>query len=108
MTGDVKNGVTITSVRLKNNSGKGVAAVKLSWYLFREQDPKNILRKGETPTLGVSGLPAGASKGVNHTVVSFGDIYKPLVKNGKLTGDFVLELAVGEIVYEDGSRWERK
>ena len=59
ITGDVRNGVTITSVRLKNNSDKAVAAVKLSWYLFREQNPKNILRKGETPTLGVSGLPAG-------------------------------------------------
>ena len=108
VSADVKNGGTITSVRLTNNSGKAVTAVKLAWYLFRERDPKNILQKGETPVLGVKGLSAGASKGVDHPVVSFGNIYKPLVKDGKLTGDFVLEVAVREIIYEDGSKWERK
>jgi hypothetical protein len=108
VTGHVKNGGTITSVRLLNNSGKPVAAVKFAWFLYREQGPKKILQKGESPVLGVTGLPAGASKEVDYPVVSFGNIYKPLVKGGKLTGDFVLEVAVSGITYEDGSRWERK
>ena len=108
VTGHVKNGGTITAVRLKNNSGKAVTAVKFAWYLFRDQEPQKILQKGESPVLGVTGLSDGSSKVVDYPIVSFGNIYKPLVKDGKLTGDFVLEVAVSEIIYEDGSKWERK
>lgn len=108
VTGDVKNGGTIAAVRLKNNSGKAVSAVKFSWYLFRDQEPQKILRKGESPVIGVASLASGSNRDVDYPIVSFGNIYKPLVKDGKLTGDFVIEVAVSEILYEDGSRWERE
>lgn len=108
VAGEIKTGGTITSVRLKNNSGKAVAAVKFTWYLFREQAPQKILQKGESPVLSLKGLSDGGSKFVDYPIVSFGNIYQPLVKDGKLTGDFVLEVAVSEIVYEDGTKWERK
>ena len=108
VTGDVKRGGTITAVRLKNNSGKAAAGVRFTWYLFRDQAPKEILRKGESPALGLVGLPAGGSKNVAYPIVSFGNIYEPLLKDGELNGDFVLEVAVSEITYEDGSKWERK
>lgn len=108
VTGDVKNGGTIVAVRLKNNSGKAVTAVKFSWYLFRDQEPQKILRKGESPVIGVADFSSGSSRDVDYPIVSFGNVYKPLVKDGKLTGDFVLEVAVSEIIYEDGSKWERE
>jgi hypothetical protein len=108
VTGDVKKGGTITAVRLRNNSGKAVTTVKFAWYLFRDQERQKILQKGESPVLGVTGFSDGSSKVVNYSIVSFGNIYKPLVKDGKLTGDFVLEVAVSEINYEDGSKWERE
>jgi hypothetical protein len=103
-----KRGGTIRTVRLKNNSGKEVTAVKFVWYLFQEQETKNILQKGETPILGLDNFADRTSKAIDYPIVSFGNIYKPLVKDGKLIGDFVLEVAVGEIIYEDGSKWERK
>lgn len=108
VTAHVKNGGTITSVRLTNNSGKPVAAVKFAWYLFREPDTKKILKQGESPVLVVKYFSGGESKVIDYPSVSFGNLYKPLVKDGKLDGDFVLEVAVAEILYEDGSRWERK
>ena|SRR6266576_4405300 len=108
VTGSIEKGGTISAVRLKNNSGRTVDGVKFAWYLFRDQAPQEILRKGESPILGVAGLSAGGSKLVTYPIVSFGNIYEPLLKNGELTGDFVLEVAVSEITYEDGSKWERK
>ena len=108
VTGSTKAGGTITEVRLKNNSEKAAAGVKFSWYLFRDHAPQEILRKGESPVLGLEGLSAGRSKVVAYPIVSFGKIYEPLLKDGKLTGDFVLEVAVSEITYEDGSKWVRK
>jgi len=108
VTGSTKSGGTITEVRLKNNSGKATAGVKFNWYLFRDQAPKEILRKGESPVLGLVGLSAGGRKNVTYPIVSFGNIWEPLLKDGELNGDFVLEVAVSEITYEDGSKWERK
>lgn len=106
--GDVKMGGTIASVRLENNSGKAAASVRFTWYLFRDQAPRKILRKGKSPLLGLGGLANGSTRSVQYPIVSFGNIYKPLVKDGRLTGDFVLEVAVSEIIYEDGSRWVRR
>ncbi len=45
---------------------------------------------------------------VEYPVVSFGSIYQSLLKDGKLTGRFVIEVAVSEILYADGSRWKRR
>jgi hypothetical protein len=103
-----KKGGIISTVRLKNNSGKVVSAVKFAWYLFREQDPKNILQEGESPVLGISGFSDRAKKVIDYPIVSFGNIYKPLMEDGKLSGDFVLEVVVNEIIYQDDSKWERK
>lgn len=107
VTGDMKKGGTITAVRLKNNSGKEVTAVKFGWYLFQDKEHSKILHKGESPVLGVAGFSNGSSKIVDYPLVSFGNIYKPLVKDGQLSGDFVLEVVVREITYKDGSKWER-
>lgn len=95
-------------MRLKNNSGEPVTAVKFAWFLFLEKDSKNILKQGKTPVLTVPRLLDGASKVIDYPIVSFADIYKQFVKDGKLAGDFVIEVAVTEITYEDGSVWERK
>ncbi len=107
-TGDAAIGLTITKVGLQNNSGKTISAVKFNWYLFREESPKKILRKGETPFIGLGEFEAGEKQVVEYPIVTFANIYQPFVKDGKLKGKFVIGIAVSEIQYTDGSRWKRK
>lgn len=107
ITGDAAKGLTITKVGLQNNSAKTISAVKFRWFLFRQDAPKKILNKGETPVIGLEGLPAGSEQAVEYPVVRFASIYQPLVKDNKLTGKFVIEVAVSEIQYADGSSWKR-
>jgi hypothetical protein len=106
-TGDVKDGGTITKVGLENLSSKTIAAIKFQWYLFREESPQKIAAQGETPVVGVGRFQPKETREVEYPIVSFGKIYKPLVKNGKLEGEFVIEVAVSEILYDDGSKWKR-
>ncbi|MDQ3256800.1 MAG: hypothetical protein M3R15_23390 [Acidobacteriota bacterium] len=106
-TGDVKNGVTITEVGLENRSSKAISAVKFRWYLFTEGTPKKIVSRGETPVVGMGEFASGKKRIIEYPIVSFGNIYRPLVKDGRLTGKFVIEVAVSEILYADGSSWKR-
>ena len=100
----VKNGLTVTKVALHNLSSKSVSAVKLNWSLSTESDRTSVLLSGQTPLVALSGgLPAGDRRAIDFPVVSFSKIYKPLMRGDSLTGDFRLEVEVGEILYEDGS-----
>ena len=107
ITGDAAKGLTITKVGLQNNSAKTISAVKFRWYLFRQDAPKKILTKGETPVIGLEDLPAGSKQVVEYPIVTFASIYQPFVKDNKLTGKFVIEVSVSEIQYAGGSSWKR-
>jgi hypothetical protein len=107
ITGDAGKGLTITKVGLQNNSAKTISAVKFRWFLFRQDAPKKILKKGETPVVGVGDFPAGSEQVVEYPIVTFASIYQPFVKDNKLTGKFVIEIAVSEIQYADGLSWKR-
>lgn len=101
---NVKNGLTVTKVALHNLSSKPVSAVKLNWYLSTEADPGSILLSGQTPLVALSGgLPVDGRRVLEFPVVSFAKICKSLMKGESLTGDFRMEVEVGEILYEDGS-----
>lgn len=94
---------------LENNSGKTVSAVKLEWYLTTEQDRSAVLQQGQTPFIAPSGtLPPGKYRELKFPIVSFANIYRPLLKNNVLAGDYRIEIAVAEIQYEDGSTWTAK
>ena len=58
--------------------------------------------------IGLGEFASGTEREVEYPVVSFGSVYEPLVKNGKLMGRFVIETAVSEILYADGTRWKRR
>ena len=107
ITGDAAQGLTITKVGLQNNSAKTISAVKFRWFLFRQDAPKKILTKGETPVIGLEDLPAGSKQVVEYPIVTFASIYQPFVKDNKLTGKFVIEVSVSEIQYAGGSSWKR-
>jgi hypothetical protein len=107
VTGVVSNlSGTVARVMLENNSSKAVSAVRLEWYLTTEQDRSLVLQQGETPFVTPSGaLPPGKYRELKFPIVSFAKIYRPLLRNNVLTGDYRIEIAVAEVQYEDGSSW---
>lgn len=103
---DTAKGFQVTTVGLKNTSSSMVSAVKLTWYISSEQTGDAVLLQGATEWLTLKGgLPVGKSEYVKAPVVSLGSVCKPLLKNGTLQGRYSIEVAVTEILYEDGSSW---
>jgi len=103
---DTAKGFQVTTVGLKNTSSRMVSAVKLTWYISSEQTGDAVLLQGATELLTLKGgLPVGKSEYVEVPVVSLGSVCKPLLKNGTLQGRYSIEVAVTEILYDDGSSW---
>ncbi|HET9711229.1 MAG TPA: hypothetical protein VFP64_05085, partial [Pyrinomonadaceae bacterium] len=95
----------LTGVRLQNRSAKAVTAVRIGWYVSTEGGPGTILARGETPLLAPP-LHANESVQLSIPPISLAKILKPAVKRNTLRGDFSVQVAVTEIVYEDGSTWK--
>lgn len=85
---------------LKNLSEKTVIAVKLGWRLFYEESHETILMSGESPLLGVT-LKIKERREVEFPLVSFAKISKSLLKNGRVDGNFKIDVAVTDILFED-------
>jgi hypothetical protein len=97
----------LTNVALRNRSLKPVTAVKIGWYVSTEDGPGTILAKGESPLLALpQTLQADESLQLRLSPVSLAKILKPVVKGNSLRGDFSVQVAVTEIVYEDGPAWK--
>lgn len=91
----------IVGVGLRNRSAKPVTAVKLRWVLTNSQD-SSVQIQGETDFLELAGgLPAHAKRKVEFPVFSFARSVRELAKNGALSGDFRVDVAVSEVRYED-------
>lgn len=95
-----ERGDKITKVALRNRSDKVVIAVKLGWRLFYYDSPKNTLMSGESPLLGVP-LNVKEWRVVEFPLVSFAKISKSLLKNGRIDGDFKIEVVVTEVLFGD-------
>lgn len=97
----------LTHVALRNRVLKPVTAVKIGWYVSTEDGPGTILAKGESPLLALpQTLQANASLQLSLPPVSLARILRPVVKGNSLRGDFSVQVAVTEIVYEDGLTWK--
>jgi hypothetical protein len=97
----------LTNVELRNRSSKPVTAVKIGWYVSTEDGPGTVLTKGESPLLSLPAtLQADERLQLKVPPVSLAKILKPVVKGNTLRGDFSVQVAVIEIVYEDGSTWK--
>jgi hypothetical protein len=108
ITTDATKGAAVTTVGFQNRSQMPVAAVRLNWYLSTQEDQNTTLLQGQTPMLYFPNVLAPNSKWrLEYNVVSFGQIHKPLLKNGVLNGNFHIMLAVSEVLYADGSSWSR-
>jgi len=96
----------LTGVGLRNRSAKPVNAVRIGWYVSTEGGPGRILTKGETPLLRLSAtLESDENLQFDLPPISLAKILKPAVKSNTLRGNFSVQVAVTELVYEDGSTW---
>ncbi|MGI8468625.1 MAG: hypothetical protein ACR2N3_09240 [Pyrinomonadaceae bacterium] len=93
-------------VVLTNNTEKPITSVKLSWRLFTKQKPNEILQKGESAFIKFDEkLKPEEQRAFNCSINSYKEFLESLQKEGKLKGDFRLDVAVSEIRYEDNSSW---
>lgn len=106
-TTDAELGLLMKRAKVKNRTNKNITSFKFRWFIFQEQNPDAILLEGLIPLVEVP-LVAGEVKVVDFPIVKFNKIYKPLEKNGMLSGSYRMEIMAGEISYEDGSTWKYK
>ena len=103
VSSDATKGLTVTEISLENRSSQDVAAVKIGWKLYEKSDPSKILLSGETPQfLGVA-LSPGEKRIVTFPVVSFAKIHKPLLRDGKVEGNFRIELWVTDVQFDNSN-----
>jgi len=103
--GDAAKGLAISVVCLKNQTPKPIESYKVTWYLYEKELPDRILQRGETPLVYPANLGANQQRVVDIPVVSFINICNPLLKDGSLTGNFAIDVAVLEVRFEDGTIW---
>lgn len=97
---EASKGLAATEVRIVNKTEKNVSGVKLSWRLSNLANEGETLLQGETPLLAVALAPQ-ERRVVQYPVVTFAKIYQPLLKGGRLAGDFNIEIQVSDVVYEE-------
>ncbi len=111
-----ESGVMLTGVDLKNLSGKTITAVKFQWLLYRADKineiiipHKNpyIITQGETSSIKIDECQPEEKCSVNYSIVWCKDVCKAFVKDNS-KGEPVIETAVSEILYNDGSVWKQK
>jgi hypothetical protein len=86
---------------LKNATEKKVAAVRVSYFIFKTRDLTEVLEKGETDLIHIE-LNANETSKVRIDVLNFED--SPLLKN-KWEDEYRIEVAVTEVRYDDGTIW---
>jgi hypothetical protein len=110
VTTEAANGPEISRVFIKNQSSRAISAVKLTWRLVNRESPATILGQGQTPLITLrGGLAKDERKEIAFSPVplmAFAGISKSLVKNGSLTGGFLVEVAADEALYQDKQSWK--
>lgn len=106
VTSDLDRGIEVTSVTIANHADQRLSAVRLSWYLSTQADPATVLQQGRTKVLNLKragGIDPGENRDVIFPVVAFAAIYKPLLQGGELKGKYLIQVAVSEARFDDGS-----
>ncbi len=99
---------------LRNRSLNPATAIQLRWVLARAQDRAAIVQQGYTSgTVLLEGnaqyvelsIPKENFRRTDFSVIRFVDITQPLMKEGVLSGDYVLYVGVNEVRFADGTMW---
>lgn len=88
---------------IQNRSARPVKNIQLRWVL-REIDNGLELLQGLTASFDVS-LPALSTKFKKIPFINFSTIAKPLLKQGRLDGEYLIEVSVDSVQFEDGTTW---
>jgi hypothetical protein len=98
------DGVAVRNFSVENTTAQTVESVRVRWYLSRAETPETILSQGETPSLRIpGGIQPGAAKRLKYPVISFAAAVRPILKTPNLSGDYMIQLAVSEARFADGS-----
>lgn len=98
---DEKFKIEVTA--LLNRSVKAVTRAEFTWYLFDYADLNKAVDSGKTPLTEVA-LSPNAGQSVRILVLYIEDI--PYLRDKNPQGNFLLEVAVTNVTYADGSTWE--
>lgn len=105
LTGNEKwNDLKLINVELSNYSDKTVLGVAIRWIITPKSDRSYMLHQGY-PGLFEAHLLPGETKTVEAPIIDFAKIATPLIKDGTLSGDFVVKIRVCNVEFEDGSSW---
>lgn len=95
----------LTHITLKNYSSKTVLGVQLKWFVTSRADPTTPLPPpGYTGLFEAHVLP-GETKKVESPLIKFSQAIKYRIRNGALDGDFVVQVRVYQVEFEDESSW---
>lgn len=103
---EVKKGLAAIEVGVENKTDHNVSGVRLGWRLHDRANPKDVLLKGETPVLGVA-LSPKERRVVQYPVVTFAKIYRPLLRDGNVAGNYRIEIQVVDVIYESFTNRKR-
>jgi hypothetical protein len=97
-------GVAVRNFSVENNTTQAVEAVRVRWYLSRAETPETILSQGETSVVRIpGGIQPGTAARIKYPVTSFAAAIRPVVKSARLNGNYMIQLAVSEARFADGS-----
>ncbi len=93
----------IEATRLKNQTAKTINGLRLTWFLFSAADLNVALDSRQTNITKIDLKPFEKVDSLIF-VVYINQI--PLFKTTWPGNDFLLEVAVNEVLYDDGSSWQ--
>jgi len=95
----------LTHVTLKNYSSKAFLGVQLKWFITTREDRSKVLPPPGYTGLFEAQLEPGDKKQVESPLVKFSQAARYLIKNDSLEGNFLLQIRVFEVEFEDGTTW---
>jgi len=102
-----KKTLTVSGIFIENLSNKKVSAVTIGWKLIDNAENSVVQQTGNTKLLRLEeSLEHKSTKYLEGDFISFYDVYKPLLKKGKLEGDYSIKIFVSEVQFADKSLWK--
>src|SRR3982751_5298592 len=103
--GQVRN-LQLTHVTLKNYSSKTVIGVQLKWFIATRAERSKEVAPAQYTGLFETYLLPQEQKEFETPIIVFSEAVKPLIKDGSLEGQFVVQVMAYDVEFEDGTSWD--